>query len=127
MSLEEAKKEGGIVKTEVPVNPNVSQSSLGTAFTQMTQVAGYVPAHVWTTEALLDLHMKQKEVNDNNVRSLDDQRKRDFKLSIISIVIVSVVVFAGLLFMYKGVGGGSQIILGTMTFIAGFLAGRGAK
>jgi hypothetical protein len=75
----------------------------------------------------MDLHTKQKEVLDNNVRSLDDQRKRDFKMSILAFVLISVVVLTGLGFMYRGIQGGKELILGTVAFVAGFLAGRGSK
>jgi hypothetical protein len=94
---------------------------------QITQVNTAIPAHVWTTEALMDLHAKQAEAGKNNIRSLDDQRKRDHKMAILGYCLVSAVILAGLIFMYKGTPGGKEIILGTMTFLAGYLAGRNAK
>jgi ABC-type uncharacterized transport system permease subunit len=114
--------------TATPIVPEVPQQvAQSYSMQQFTQVNAAIPAAVWTTAALMDLHEKQKEVLDNNVRSLDDQRKRDFKMSLLGYCLIAVVILTGLYFMYKNVTGGKELILGTVAYVAGFLSGRGSK
>lgn len=111
----------------VPSTTDAQQAVSAISVQQFTQVNAGIPASVWTTEALMDFHQKQKEVLDNNVRSLDDQRKRDFKMSVLGYILMSAVILAGLFFMYQSIQGGKELILGTVAFVAGFLSGRGSK
>lgn len=96
-----------------------------TAYSQMTQVAAYVPPQVWTTEALLDLHAKQKEVIFRNVESLDEQRKREYKLGLIVLGGFAAILAVGFWFAYLKIDLGKEIVISAVSAGLGYAAGYG--
>src|SRR5579859_5677860 len=85
-----------------------------TAYAQMTQVASYVPPNVWTTEALLDLHAKQREIAMRNVDSLDDQRRRENLLAWGGVVMFAGIVGFGCYLVTQGNSLGKDLIGSTV-------------
>jgi hypothetical protein len=86
-----------------------------------------VPPHVWTTQALLDLHEKQNKIVLANIKSQDDQKKRENRLSWGGFVLVSIIIIFGLYLVGQNNPFGKDIIGATVLFLAGFLAGQGQK
>jgi hypothetical protein len=126
-----------VVSTPEPV-PEPVPTAYNIQQVTQTQVNTAIPAHVWTTQALMDLHAKQKDVNDNNVRSIDDERKREHErittqnsrmhqLNIAGFVLVGAIVVFGLYLVAVGNPFGKDIIGATVLFLSGFLAGKGSK
>jgi hypothetical protein len=104
---------------------NVSATTTTAAFAQMTQIAAYVPPQVWTTEALLDLHQKQKEVAMRNFESLDSYRRHQNQLAWGGIALVAGIIGFGCYLIVIGNALGRDIIGSAVLFLAGYLAGQG--
>lgn len=113
------------IEPQAPAVP-VQQSSAA-SWTQLTQVPAYVPPHVWTTQALMDLHQKQKEMGVINIKSLDDQRVREHRLNWGGFFFIGVIIVSGLVLIFQNNPVGKDIIGATVLFLAGFLAGQGQK
>lgn len=96
------------------------------AYAQMTQIAAYVPPGVWTTEALLDLHAKQKEVAFRNVDSLDAQRKREHQLAIMVLIGFAGVLAVGFSFAYLKIDLGRDIVIAAVSAALGYAGGYGS-
>jgi hypothetical protein len=111
-----------------PAGNNPSHASVpGANFAQFTATAGYVPPNVWTEQTLLDFHEKQRDVILDNNRILNLGQWREFATWFFGLLGIFCVIAAGLWFAYIGNPLGKEIILGTMAFFAGLLAGRGTK
>jgi hypothetical protein len=83
-----------------------------------------LPPHVWTYE-LADKYLTLlKQEGDDIRKSMAGFQKREYGMWIFGMVAVIGIVATGLVFMAKGIPGGQQIILGTLSFAAGLLAGR---
>ncbi len=120
----------GEAKPEQEVNlPVQSQPILpggtSTAYANLTQIQSYVPPNVWSTEALLDYHAKQKEVIFDNNRILENQQKRQNAQGWAGIVIVAGIVAFGLYLVAMGNAFGKDLVGATVLFLAGYLAGKG--
>jgi len=97
------------------------------SLTQLTQIPTYIPPHVWTTDALLDLHDKQNKIALATLKNQDDQQKRANRLSWGGFVLIAVIIVFGLYLVVQGNAFGKDIIGATVLFLAGFLAGQGQK
>ena len=85
----------------------------------------WIPPEVWT-EATLDKYIDAWDhLNDVSYGALDKQREREHRVNWFWAVAIVLVVAVGLLFMYAGVQGGSQIVTAAIAFVAGAAAGRG--
>lgn len=97
-----------------------------TAYAQMTQVAAYVPPQVWTTEALLDLHAKQKEVSFRNLDSLDAQRHREHVIALVALGGFAAILAVGFWFAYVRIELGRDIVIAAVSAGLGYAAGYGS-
>jgi len=104
---------------------NVSSASATATFAQMTQIAAYIPSSAWSTEAVLDLHAKQKEVAIRNLDSLDAYRGMESRKAWAGILLIAGIIGFGCYLILIGNSLGKDIIGATILFLAGFLAGRG--
>jgi hypothetical protein len=105
--------------------PAVPQAPVQASISQFTAISAYVPPQVWTEEALLDFHAKQKDVILDNNRIFQHTQDQQNLQSWAGIVIVAgIICFACYLTILSNPLG--EKILGvTVAFLAGFMAGRG--
>lgn len=112
---------------QIPQPAPVVAAQSSATLTQLTQIPSYVPPHVWTTQALLDLHQKQNSIALANIASADDQRKKAYYLSWAAFVLISIIICFGLYLVSQNNPFGKDIIGATVLFLAGYLAGQGQK
>jgi hypothetical protein len=108
-----------------PQQPATQTNVTTTAFSQMTQIQAYVPPQVWTTEALLDLHAKQKEVIFKNIESLNEQRNKENRMAIFVLAGFGAVLAVGFWFAYMKIDLGRDIVISAVSAGLGYAAGYG--
>jgi hypothetical protein len=116
--------QGGLPEVPPTATPSVPHAY---SVQQITQFNTAIPAHVWTSEVLKDLHTRQERIALDTNASINGQRKREHVSNLVGLGIMAVIIFTGLIFMAEGVTGGKELILGTVAFVAGVAAGKGMK
>lgn len=120
-SSQQPQSEGQIV----PQQPVAPQPAVAASIQQFTAIAGYVPPQVWTEQALIDFHEKQKAIILDNNRVLENQQKRQNQQGWAGIVIVSGIVAFGLYLIAIGNAYGKDLVGATVLFLSGYMAGKG--
>src|SRR4051812_16587855 len=70
------------------------------AFAAAAQVQPYIPANVWTPEAVIHFHDRQQELLIDNNRLVENQRGREYTLSLVVLAGFGAIVAVGFLFTY---------------------------
>ena len=91
----------------------------------ISQTAPYVPAHVWTPQILLDYHQKLYDIGIDNNRLLEAFRKREYWQGWAGIVLVAGIISFGGYLVIRGNPLGKDIIVASVAFLGGYLAGKG--
>lgn len=123
----DAAKKPEIVQPGEPQAPPDPATAVTAAYSvqTITQFNTAIPSHVWTSEVLKDLHEKQFEISKRNIKSLDDQRVREHNGGIAAFGVITAILLFGCYLVLQNNPIGKDILLGTLTFLAGYLAGYG--
>jgi hypothetical protein len=95
------------------------------AFAAAAQVQPYIPPDVWTPEAVIHFHDRQKEVIVDNNRLIDGQRIREYNLARLVLAGFAAIVAVGFMFAYLKMDIGRDILISAVSAGLGYAAGYG--
>ena len=95
------------------------------AIAAAAQIQPYIPPNVWTPEAVIHFHDRQKEVLIDNNRIIDNQRTREHRMAWAGVVLISGIIGFGCYLVLVNNPAGKDIIGATILFLSGYLAGQG--